>query len=334
MTLWTLTFIFLIFGFSELKPLFFQFKNFLLQSQAILKLKRAIHHLHFLQEQLESGLVPETHAWAELKTFPAPWGLLIYQSVMELRNQGAAVLPTLSRMRRTLEEQIELIQESKAKSAQALGQAVAGMIMIPLFAAVLYFLLPGMEENQKEFMMTFIFSLFLGSLSFVWMLSMIDQARFGNLKREKRFWLVSVNASLERLMALISTGLPPDLAWKKMYEELAIQDRALALEWKSQIWDGDLSTGFQTGNECEILVINLGNEVKRSIQTSLIEGRGCLERIESIHRTFIVELRMKIERELNLLPNRCLKPLFVCILPAVFILLLVSISLSFQSQLL
>ena len=334
MTLWTLTFIFLIFGFSELKPLFFQFKNFLLQSQAILKLKRAIHHLHFLQEQLESGLVPETHAWAELKTFPAPWGLLIYQSVMELRNQGAAVLPTLSRMRRTLEEQIELIQESKAKSAQALGQAVAGMIMIPLFAAVLYFLLPGMEENQKEFMMTFIFSLFLGSLSFVWMLSMIDQARFGNLKREKRFWLVSVNASLERLMALISTGLPPDLAWKKMYEELAIQDRALALEWKSQIWDGDLSTGFQTGNECEILVINLGIEVKRSIQTSLIEGRGCLERIESIHRTFIVELRMKIERELNLLPNRCLKPLFVCILPAVFILLLVSISLSFQSQLL
>ena len=333
MALWMIAFLFLFFGISSLRPLYEQCRNFFHQSSAILNLKRSIYHLHFLQEQLESGLVPSQKDWDELKYFPAPWGVLIFLSVMELRNQGAQVLPTLNRMRGTLEEQIELIQEAKAKSAQAMGQAVAGIILIPLFALVLYFLLPGIQESKREFLMTFILSQFLGGLSFVWMLSIIDQARFGNLKREKKFWLVSVNSSLERLMALIATGQPPDLAWKKMYEELAIQDPVLASEWKSQVWDPDFPSLFKTENECERLMIGLGNEVRRNIQTSLIEGRGCLERIEAIHRTFVIELRMKIERELNLLPNRCLKPLFVCILPAVFLLLLVSLGLCFQSQL-
>jgi len=160
---------------------------------------------------------------------------------------------------------------------------------------------------------------------------MMDQARFGNMARSKRTWLVSVNASLERLMALISTGLPPDLAWKRMFEELAIQDPSLAIEWKAQIWDSEVEPKFEMQNDCERMIFSLGNEVRRSIQTSLVEGRGCLDRIESIHRSLLIELKMKISRELNLLPNRCLKPLFICVLPAVFLLLFVGIGLSFHA---
>ena len=113
-------------------------------------------------------------------------------------------------------------------------------------------------------------------------------------------------------------------------EELSIHDPVLVREWKVQVWDPDFRLATQTTNECERLILQLGIEVRRSIQTSLIEGRACLDRIESVHRSFLLDLKARISKELNLLPNRCLKPLFIFVLPSVMILMVGSFALCFS----
>ena len=322
MMMWTLTFFSLFFGLSELKPLGLKLKSYFTQSKALIELKRSVQHLKLLQEILESGLVPEREDWEKIQLFPAPWGELLFQSVSELRSQGAPVLPSLHRMQKTLEEQTELILEGKVKSAQAFGQAVLGIVLVPIFSVILFFLLPEVQQSMTEYLILTLFSLFLGAVSFIWMISLADQARFASIRSENRKWMVSVNVTLERLMALIATGLPPDLAWKKTIEELSVHDFTLAREWKGQVWDQDFTIQSPTENDAERLILNLGTEIRRSIQTSLIEGRACLDRIESIHRAYLLDLKMKIGRELSLLPNRCLKPLFLLVLPSVMILMI------------
>ena len=327
MALWIATYLALFFGLLELKPVHRRLQLFLGQKKAILDLRLAIRELRLLQEMLESGVVPSPDQWKIIETFPKPWGSSFFQSLKELREQGAPVLPSLSRMQRTLEEQTELIQEARVKSSQAFGQAVLGMMLVPIFSFVLYFLLPGIEESRRSFFLLVLFSLFLSSIAFIWMMSMVDQARFGNIRSENRKWLVTVHSTVERILALLSSGLPPDLAWRQSIEELAHYDVKLATAWKPQVWDSDFSIQT-TGNECEQLILGVGVEIRKSIQTSLIEGQGCLDRIESIHRAFLLDLKMRVGKELNLLPNRCLKPLFIFVLPAVMILMLGSFALS------
>ena len=321
MTVWFFSCFACLYGFYELQPLQEKLLLHFRQSKAIDALRRSIHHLKLIQEMLESGMVPDRKDWEQIRAFPEPWGQILFESIAELRSQGAAILPTLRRMQHTLEEQTELILEGKVKSAQSMGQAVLGIGLVPIFGGILYAMIPEVQENTQDFILLLLFAGFFSSISFIWIVSMVDQARFGNLRTENRRWLVSVNVSFERLLALISTGLPPDLAWKKTIEELAIHDSTLARDWKALVWDPDFSIQSSAASEVERLILNLGVEVRRSIQTSLLEGRPCLDRIESIHRTFLLDLRMKISRELSLLPNRCLKPLFILVLPSVMLVL-------------
>ncbi len=330
MVLWIAAYLSLYFGLQELRPLWLKLKHFLGQNRAIIELRESVYHLKLLQELLESGMVPEAKEWKKVDTFPKPWGGVLTASLTELRSQGAPVLPSLIRMQKTLEEQIEFILESKVKSSQAFGQAAMGMILVPVFSLILYLLLPGIQDSKRAFFLLVLGSFLLSSVAFIWMMNLADRARFGNMPTENRKWLVSANASLERVLALISTGLPPDLAWRKAMEELAVHDPLLVGEWKAQVWDPDFRLASQTGNECERLILQLGIEVRRSIQTSLIEGRACLDRIESIHQSFLIDLKSRISKELNLLPNRCLKPLFIFVLPSVMILMMGSFAICFS----
>lgn len=321
MLFWTLTFFIFIYGVSELSPVWLKLKLFLNQGAHILELRRSAEHLKLLTQILETGLVPEDEDWQKIKLFPHPWGALIFQSVTDLRDQGAPILPTLHRMQMTLGHQIEQIQEAKVKSAQAFGQSVMSTLMILLTSVALYFLLPGIEKAKSLFLSLFLFALFLNSLSFIWMIALAEQARFANLSSEKRKWMVSVDAAIDRLIALISTGLPPDLSWKKTLEELCLTDRELAHAWGLLVWDTEFQKPNLSLNDTERLMVSTGIEVKRSIQTSLVEGRPCLDRIESVQRAFQLDLKMMVSKELNLLPNRCLKPLFIFVLPSFLVLL-------------
>jgi hypothetical protein len=115
-------------------------------------------------------------------------------------------------------------------------------------------------------------------------------------------------------------------------QELMNSDVSLARNWGAQVWDPFEPMERSGDSECERLMVILGVEMRRGIQTSLIEGRGCLNRLESIHRSTFAELKVKVQTELNLLPNRCLKPLFIFVLPGVMMLLCGSLWLSFQEM--
>jgi hypothetical protein len=333
-SLWITTYSCLFIGLWQLRPLLRQFGDYFSQQSLIRAYRKSANHLRLLKEMLETGMVPEAEEWQKIKNFPEPWGQALFLSFSELRAQGAAVVPTLTRALRTLDEQVELIQEGKVKSAQSMGQAYIGLILVPLFALVLWFAVPELQSTLRDFLLIVLFSFFLSSLAFIWLIQVVENARYGNIRKSNRAWLVSVNVCLERLNALICTGMPGDLAWRKMVEELSVSsvnsNRKLALTWKSNVWDPDFILKSEDHSECERLILQVGTEARRSIQTSLIEGRPCLERIESVHRNFLLDLKLAIGRELSLLPNRCLKPLFVFILPSVMVLLFGSLALCFQ----
>jgi hypothetical protein len=330
LVLWTATYFCLTLGLKELQPVWFQVKHFFTENRAIVELRKAVYHLKLLQEMLETGNVPEASEWKKIAAFPAPWGEVLSQSVSDLKDQGAPVLPTLGRIQKTLEDQVEFILEAKTKSSQAFGQAILGLMLVPGFGLILYFMMPGVQDSPRAFFSLVVFSMLLAVSAFLWMMSMTENARFGNLRTENRRWLVSVHSTLERVLALISTGNPPDLAWKKAMEELSGSDQTLVAAWKLQVWDPDFRVSHEVDNESARLILGVGQEVRKSIQTSLLEGRPCVDRIESIHRAFQTDLRALISRELSLLPNRCLKPLFIFVLPAVMILMFGCFAISFQ----
>lgn len=284
-------------------------------------LRVAVAHLKVLQEILESGMIPEEQDWRAIDHFPSPWSRIFGSSVRDLRSRGSPLLPTLRRFRSALLEQIEWILEAGVRSAQALSQAMLSVALIPLFSGVLYAMLPGLREAGREFFLLVFFSMMLSSLACLWILNLADQARFGGLPRERRQWWISIHAVLERIFALIASGEPPDQAWRTAMEELFLNDPELARVWGAQIWDPFDRTKEEGGSECERLISGLGRELRRAIQTSLIEGRGCTDRLESIRSAAFQELRSRVQRELSLLPTTSLKPLFVFAFPGVMLLL-------------
>jgi len=168
----------------------------------------------------------------------------------------------------------------------------------------------------------------LSGAAFLWVLAEADRARFGGLSGKKRAWLISVPATLESIFALISVGRPPDLAWGMAIEGLALRDPDLAREWGAGVWE-PFPKREESPRNTEGLILLLGMEIRRNIQTSLIEGRGCLDRLESVSRSHQTNLRLRILKELNLLPGRSLKPLFLLVLPGFGLLILGSLEIAF-----
>ena len=332
MFLWTLTFLMVFTGGRELVPLGRRVLLFLKQDRGLDALREAAARVRVLQELLESGLVPDESEWNRIRSFPAPWDRMIGESLRELRSEGAPILPTLERMHRALLDQVEFTLESKVKSAQALSQAHIALALIPVFSFVLYLFLPGVANAGRIFFLLAAFSTLLSSFAYLWILALAENARFGNVQVENRSWSVSVQATVERMFALISSGRPPDQAWRISIRELLKFHPALAQMWGGQVWDPFLPVQRGEHSECERILVLLGVEIRRSIQSSLIEGRGCMDRLESIHRTSFEELKTRVRTELNLLPNRCLKPLFLFVLPGVMLLLTGSLWLSFQES--
>lgn len=285
-------------------------------------LRSAASVLKTLSETLEGGVVPDPDDWDRIRSFPSPWGNLIFSGVRDLRDSGSPVLPTLKRMEETLLVQAEGLMEARSRSAQAFGQAVMGMALVPLFGVVLLAMMPGIDSAGSGFLLLIAGGSVYASLSAVWILNLAEEARYGGLPVSQRQWLLSVPAAMERVLSLISGGLPPDLAWRKQHEELCFRDPGLAALWGAEIWQPERpSHSVHSGEAVSDLIIGAGREVKKSIQLALLEGRSCLERIESISRSHQKDVQLKIRERLGTLPNRCLLPLFIFVLPPVFVLL-------------
>jgi len=318
MLFWTLTFLSFLTGLGVLlRGLATRARSLLLASEEKL-LEKLDSTLAEIQARLESGLVPRQALWDELAVYREPWGTLCSQSLQELRQGGGSVLPTLKRLRELARSQREQMRSARARASQALSQAVVGAALVPLMSALLYTLLPGVAESGWVWWLGTGFAFGAAGVGALWLLSIADDARWGGLPREQRPWVLEASVGGERFLAVLRSGTPPDIAWSRVCDGIRIRAAGLAEVWGYQLYSDlpDLPLEMQPK-----LFRDCGEAIRRSVQTSLMEGRPCAERVEQVVESFRKQWRDQVERELGLLGTRALKPLFVCVAPALLGLL-------------
>jgi hypothetical protein len=277
------------------------------------------------EESLAAGLVPSSQQWSALADLPAPWGTLAFECVRELRAAGGSVRPTLKRLRELAESQDRLVAEARARASQALGQAAACAVLAPGLGVVLYFIAPGVDQRVFVWSTACLVSFALSGGGALWMLSMAERARWAGLSASRRHWILAVQCSGERFLSMLRGGNPADLAWSQACGLLAQQAPELAARWGHSFWkaaSGSLSAFGASGSSgAEQAMAEAGETLRKAVHSSLMDGRPCGERVEAALEALRHDLRVRVEAELAQLPNRALRPLFVCVAPAILGLL-------------
>ncbi|MCM2277288.1 MAG: hypothetical protein NDJ89_04375 [Oligoflexia bacterium] len=291
------------------------------------QLRQVVAALQDLEETLEAGLLPAPARWDALQSLSAPWAQLTSESLGQLRSAGGALLPTLRRVRALASAHAVAWDEGRAKSAQALGQAFACALLAPLFGLILYLLLPGVSERPWMWGFACLAALGLTCAGSLWLHALAEAARWGGLAAMERPWMLAAQCAGERFLALLRSGHPPDLAWNTMLAGLAPE---LASSWGASIYAPSPAKPASPGG-AKSAIVNAGFAIRKAIQVSLMEGRPCAERVESALESLRQELRLSVDRELALLGNRALKPLFLCVAPALLGLLSAGMALAWTA---
>jgi hypothetical protein len=331
MILWTLSFLSLFLALSQFSPVVHRIQSHFMQQRIIDQFKDITAQLRVLKECLESGLVPEREEWDRVAKLPAPWGAIFSESLNSLRSRGAPILPSIERMLLSIEEERALLLESRLRSSQAFGQVTISTLLVPFFGLVIYFLMPEIAQNLEAFLLLMLVSLLMVSLAFFWMLLMMEDARAGKIARSKRSWLLSSKLFFERLIAEVASGNPPDLAWNSAMLFLEARESELMGNWGVRIWDR-FSSFRQDQGRLEDAILRFGQDIRKIIQMSLTEGAASMDRLDAAYRNYLLDTRTRISRELQVLPNHCLKPLFILVLPAVMLLLFGSMAMVFGGK--
>lgn len=279
-----------------------------------------VNRLREVEEVLVSGLVPEAHQWAQLESLAQPWGKLLMDCVGELRASGASLLPTLRRLRELAEDQSYFLLDAQAKSSLAYVQALSCAFLVPVLGIGLYLLMPAVASQLVLWLFCCTGSLIVMGVGAVWLLNLAESARWGGLEPKKRIWIMTALCAGERFLALVRVGTPADLAWIKTCDSIQSDAQELVLAWGYSIWESP-KVYSQPHAQAELLILQLGIVMRKSIQMSLMEGKPCTERVESALLALRQNLKIQIDRELSILGTRALKPLFVCVTPALLILL-------------
>lgn len=294
------------------------------------RLKAVVALFQELEETLATGLVPAASRWAALRALPKPWGELSFDSLQELRSCGGALLPTLKRLRSLAQEHDAALVEARARSSQALGQAAVCALLVPAFGSALYAFLPGIEERALAWTMACLVAIGVAGVGALWMLAMAERARWAGLPTTARPWVLAAQCSGERFLALVRSGNPADLAWTRACALLKQDAPELALRWGASVWvskDAETTERSPASDRGALRVAaaraleELGAGLRKAVQVSLMEGRPCTERVETALTALRQDLRSQVERELGLLGTRALKPLFMCVAPALMMLL-------------
>jgi hypothetical protein len=292
------------------------------------KLQGVVNLLREIEETLAAGLVPTPERWQALQILPAPWSTLATESLQELRSSGGALLPTLKRLRNLAEDHQASLSDARAKTSQAFAQAGACSLLVPILGTALYVMLPGIEQSLRSWLFACALSLILTGMGSVWLLQLSENARWGGLAPENRSWVLSSQCAGERFLALVRCGTPPDLAWTKAGKLLTQTSLTLAVAWGPSVWETP-KTHFR--GLTEQAIIGAGSSIRKAVQVSLMEGRACTERVETALAALRLETKSLIDRELMLLATRALKPLFTCVAPALFGLLVFGLWLAVTS---
>ncbi len=294
------------------------------------EVRNVINLLEEFQGLLESGVVPSPESWSLLKTLPSPWGPLLSQSIEELRQAGAQVLPTLRRFKNLAVDQRESLKKAKARAAQSLAQALICFGLVPVFGSLLYALLPGLEKNFSVWLMACVLSASVSGLGAIWMIKQSEWARWGGLPYSKRNSVLTAQIGGERLIALLRGGEPADLAWVKAIQWIENHSSELASEWGHSVWSTETVT--KKHSDFPVCLIEAGRDLKHSVWVSVMEGRSCLERIESAIFSLSSGWTAQVEREIALLATRSLKPLFFTVAPSLLGLMAFGLWLSWKEQ--
>ncbi len=274
--------------------------------------------LHEVQETLEAGLIPAPEKWEAFTKLPAPWGTLSRRSLEELRSRGAPLLPTLKRFRALAEAHTAALGDARAKSAQAMAQAMVCGGLVPAFGAALYFLMPGISEHAWVWLLLCGLGELCAAIGCYWLVAMASAARWAGLTTAERPWALAFQCAGERFLALVRGGTPPDLAWPEAADLIRKDTPVLATGWGHTVWTDPTPVAASSAGAA---ILASATALRRAVQASLMEGRPCAERAEAILAGLRQELKARTERELTLLPTRALKPLFIFVAPALFVLL-------------
>lgn len=301
------------------------------------QVERVSQQLRELEELLLAGIVPGVEKWEKLQDLPHPWGSMAFECVRELRACGGALLPTLGRLRALADSQGRALTEARAKSAQAMVQALCCGALAPLFGLALYFLLPGIAESARSWLMACAGAVACSLAGALWLLAMMERARWAGLPSARRSWIFASQCAGERFLALVRGGNPADIAWGRACELLGLEAPGLALVWGHSIWkeglaDGELGLPRLAPGTAARGIQDAGDALRKAVQLSLMEGRPCLERVEAALESLRHELRALVDRELSLLSTRALRPLFLLVAPSILGLLAFGIFLSWQSM--
>ena len=110
--------------------------------------------------------------------------------------------------------------------------------------------------------------------------------------------------------------------------QLALQAQHLVLAWGAELWSSSqkaVALGSHGWMEA------WGDELRSHLQRSVMEGRPCTERVESALAAIRMDWNARVEKELQLLATRALKPLFFLVAPALFGLLALGLAASIRS---
>lgn len=289
---------------------------------ACARLEQVIDAVLAWEERITIGVLPEPELFERIAHLSDPWGTLISQTLHELRAAGAPVLPVLARFRALASSQREVLIRARAVSSQALAQALLCAALNPALSLALYVMLPGVSEDFFIWLGVSLFAFGASLAGGAWIYGLAKNARFGGLKGDERDWQTLAPIALERLLALLQAGVTADRAWIQSIALIEVRAPLLARLWGASIF-GDSSSGepLQTQSRFGMrsAVIALGQDTRRLIQVSLLEGQSCRDRIEQNAARFQGDVRSALERELQLLGTRALSPLFICVAPAALI---------------
>lgn len=283
--------------------------------------------LRDLREGLLSGTLPSRADWQRLEAMPRPWGRLVTDCVGELRESGLPVVPTLERMEKLLRELEGARLQARARTSQAWAQAWVCGSFIPLTAIGLYGLLPGVKGLGAAWAWAAAAALLLDGAAMLWLVSMSERARWAGLARLQRPAWPALLCFGERFLASLRAGTPPDLAWTRAIPQLSLQAPELVVAWGAELWSSKKNPAL--GQQSWMLA--WGEELRAHLQRSVMEGRPCTERVESALQAVRAEWTSRVEKELQLLAARALKPLFLLVAPALFGLLVLGLVASIQT---
>lgn len=332
MVLWILTLGLAAYLFSELASEFQSSFLIFSQKRVCAQLRTISERLRGLEESLQVGVLPDTEHWNRLGELPKPWGSLTYTSVTELRQSGSSVIPTLRRFRELALKQRSAVSDSMAKASQAMGQSLVCTAIVPILSFLLSYLIPELQNSKALWIGVSVVATVLAMAGGIWVLKLSQEAQWARLKPHERGWLLLSQIAIERFLSKLRSGSSADLAWNSMMEMLMDQSKELALLWGISLYQepqesNEALNPLEVSQSARRAVLQLGVSVKKAIQVSVLDGKPCLDRVEESLKVFENDYRACLDRELTMLPSRCLKPIFICLAPACLGLMAFSVAL-------